>query len=74
MALVSIHNITILHIMVCYSNIALIVSEFIGPDHCIWVLFKTFCGPYPKRAYRFSGTEGFGKDVTRIPVGNAYLS
>ena len=72
MVLGSIPNIIIFCMLLCYSTFSLIVSAFIDPDTCPWVLYKIVCGTYPIQTYVFAHPTGLRKVVVTVPVGYAY--
>ena len=59
--------------LLCYSTLELIRSEFIDPDTCTWFLWKFFCVSFQNRTYIFSLPIDLEKFVARVTVGHAYF-
>ena len=68
MVMGKIPNIRVVCMMLCYSTLEFIGSEFIDPDTCTRMLLKLFCDPYPNCTFRFALPTGLRKVVARVPV------
>ena len=74
MVLGSTPKLRIVRMLLCYSTLELIISEFIYPDTFFWVLLKIVCGTYPNRTYGFDWPKGLSKVVMKVLVGSSYYS
>ena len=69
----SIPKIIIVRMMLCYSNLILIISVFIDPNNFPQLLLQMFCGMYTNRTYGFDHPSGLRKFVAKVPSECSYL-